>query len=387
MMISNYKRNQGLALISVLLIFAIAAVILTSMQARQSIDVQRTSNIQMNMQMREIAIAIEDLAKSALAYDFKNSPDKDTETELATFNQMTNFPLGKTGFKVTVELIDAQSRFNINNLAPNVSNLPLQQDRFKNLLNNLGLNTSIASSVVSFMDPNSQADNIYMSLPDSPYRASYELFKHPSELLLVDGVTLDDYYKLEPYISALPNSATLNINTALDLVVDSLAADFSGSSGNVVSGQEGDGYGTVDDFWGLKELEKYKTSGSNNGNGNNNSTNKNTLVWDKADFSVNSNYFEIFATIIFDPDPKSSGDEQTFSSEFLVFRENGSGTMRIYYRDFSRKYSRMAALNSQSTSSAPGSVNSAGSVTSQSSSRSSGNNGSGSGSVSGFSGF
>jgi general secretion pathway protein K len=47
-----------------------------------------------------------------------------------------------------------------------------------------------------------------------------------SELLLVHNVTAEIYEKLQPYITALPGTTTLNINTMSEVIYQSLAPDL-----------------------------------------------------------------------------------------------------------------------------------------------------------------
>jgi general secretion pathway protein K len=73
MMISNFSeqykasnRQGGLALISVLLIFAIVSVLATAMIERQSLDIQRSGNLQALQQARAYSSGIEDAVRSGL---------------------------------------------------------------------------------------------------------------------------------------------------------------------------------------------------------------------------------------------------------------------------------------------------------------------------------
>jgi len=332
----QYRRQKGLALVSVILIFAIATVIMTAMRNRQAIDVQRSTNLQLMQQARTYAMAIEDLAKTALKMDYDNTPDVDSLKEVSQLN-IPSAPIGKSGYSISAKLIDAQSRFNLNNLQPDVSNPALQLARFKNLLNDLGLDPGIAERTSQFMDEKSQIDTTYMSLEKNPYRASYKPFKHTSELMLIEGVDLEAYYKLEPFISALPSTATLNINTASAKVIAALATSWNESNANeVISKRTDDGFATVDDFWNMPALEEFKNSGNGSDSDSDNNSNA-TNKWDKADFSVNSAYYEVFAEVAF--------EDTRVTVEYLIYRDPASGEMHTYYRDFSRRYARDASIN------------------------------------------
>jgi general secretion pathway protein K len=334
------KQQSGLALISVLLIFAIVAVLATAMIERQSLDIQRSSNLQALQQARSYSTGIEYAVRSGLKLDYDNNPDVDHLLE--EWAKSHTYPL-QPG-TAEIQIIDAQSRFNLNSLHKTANDRPAQIQRFKNLLDELGLDTSIADRTQKFMDEDSMVDNDYLS-EEVPYRASYNLFKHPSELLLVKDVDKEAYRKLIPYISALPVAATLNVNTASNKVLAALSSSWSLSDADAVIGNRGDeGFAKVDDFWGLSEVQPFTESSGNTGSNNNptsgsGSGNQNTKeVWDKADFSVNSQYFEVFAKVTL--------ADRVATIEMLIYRDAQSGSMRTFYRDYSRTQARLELSNS-----------------------------------------
>ena len=90
-----------------------------------------------------------------------------------------------------------------------------------------------------------------------------------SELRLIKGVDEEIYAKLIPYLIALPEKTTLNLNTISAEVFDSL--DLKIDSQAFISEREKDAFSSIDDF--SKRLE---------------------VVLDaeqKADLAVTSNYF------------------------------------------------------------------------------------------------
>ncbi len=337
---SMMKNQSGLALISVLLIFAIVAVLAGAMIERQSLDIQRSGNLQALQQARAYSSGIEYAVRSGLRMDYDNNPDVDHPEE--EWAKPHTYPL-QPG-TAEIQIIDAQSRFNLNGLHKTATDRPAQIQRFKNLLDELGLEQAIADHTQKFMDEDSQVDNDYLSA-EVPYRASYNLFKHPSELLLVQGVDAETYRKLIPYITALPVKAALNVNTASNKVLAALSSTWSLSEADAVIGNRGDkGFATVDDFWGLSEVQPFTgSSGSNSGStsnsGNNNQNTKE--VWDKADFSVNSQYFEVFAKVTL--------ADRIATIEMLIYRDDQTGEMRTYYRDYSRTEARLPVTNTPSS--------------------------------------
>ncbi|MGK0249550.1 MAG: general secretion pathway protein K [Oleispira sp.] len=344
MMTNNFSKSgqDGLALISVLLIFAIVSVLATAMIERQSLDIQRSGNMQALQQARAYSSGIEYAVRSGLRLDYDNNPKVDHLSE--EWAQPRNYPL-QPGM-AEIQIIDAQSRFNLNGLHKTATNRPAQIDRFKNLLKELGLDPKIADHTQKFMDEDSMVDNDYLGA-EVPYRASYALFKHPSELLLVQEVDADTYRKLSPYITVLPVAATVNVNTASNKILAALSTQLSLSDADTIIGKRGKGgFENIDDFWSLTEVRPF-TAASNSDEGG--SGNQNTKeVWDKADFSVNSQYFEVFAKVTL--------AERVATIEMLIYRDNQSGEMRTYYRDYSRTEARLPVTNNSNTTPGSGGI-------------------------------
>lgn len=328
-MINNrFGQQKGLALISVLLIFAIVAVLAGAMIERQSLDIQRSGNLQALQQARAYSTGIEYAVRSGLQLDFENN--KEVDHLLEEWAKQHTYPLSPG--TAQIQIFDAQARFNLNGLHPTASDKTVQLQRFKNLLAELGLDEAIAINTAKFIDKDSQVDDDYLSA-EVPYRASYQIFKHPSELLLVELVDAKSYRMLTPYITALPVSVTLNVNTASNIVLSSLSSTWSISEADKVVAARGDeGFKKVDDFWGLAEVEPLTKKDPD-------ADEKNPKeVWDKADFSVNSEYFEVFA--------KVDLADRTATVEMLLYRNAETGKMRTYYRDYSRTEARIPASSS-----------------------------------------
>ena len=339
----QYKQRQGgLALISVLLIFAIVSVLATSMIERQGLDIQRSGNLHALQQARAYSSGIEYAVRSGLRLDYDNNAEVDHLLE--EWANPHTYPL-EPGI-AEIQIIDAQSRFNLNSLHKTASNRPAQIQRFKNLLDELGIDPTIADRAQRFIDEESMVDNDYLAA-EVPYRASYNLFKHPSELLLIEGVDAQSYHKLVPYITALPVAATINVNTASNKVLAALSSSWSLSDADSVIGNRGDkGFAKVDDFWSLTEVQPFINNTGNNTNGNNQNTKE---IWDKADFSVNSQYFEVFAKVTL--------AERIATIEMLIYRDAQSGDMRTYYRDYSRTEARLPIVNNSNSNAAGNAIN------------------------------
>ncbi len=328
-------RQQGLALIMVLLIFAIVSVLAVSMMDRQSNDIQRSATMLALQQARAYVLGAESAVKTGLYLDWDNNPDVDHALEEWATDR--SFPLSPG--MAFIRIRDAQGRFNLNGLSATASNRAVQKERFKNLLNILGLDVTLADLLYKWMDEESQEDDRYLSL-ELPYRAAYQGCVHTSELLLLEGLDEAAYRRLEPYVACLPIAAQLNVNTASAVVLAALDADMTLDIAQAIISARGDkGFASVDDFWALSDIEPFvKDKGGDEKNDDGESTGGR---WDKTDFSVKSQYFESFIRV-------DLGD-RVATAEVLIERDNGNGSMTTLYRDYGRREARPEAELSDST--------------------------------------
>lgn len=318
------RSERGLALITVLLIFAIVSMLAVAMIDRQSTDVQRSGTMLALQQARSYVFGAEQAVKTGLYLDWKN--DKEIDHRYEEWAQERTFPLSPGLARINIA--DAMGRFNLNSLSVAASNKATQKIRFSNLLNLLGLDVTLADTLARWMDESSQDDDRYQGM-EPPYKAAYQGCKHPSELLLLEGMDMVSFRKLEPYVVCLPITAQLNVNTASAMVLASLDAGLSLADGEAIVSARGDkGFKTVDDFWSLSQVEPF-TKTDNGGNSGEGEAPVTKARWDKTDFSVKSEYFETFIRV-------ELGD-RIATGEILIKRDNGDGRMTTLYRDYSRR--------------------------------------------------
>ncbi|WP_221798634.1 type II secretion system minor pseudopilin GspK [Oceanobacter mangrovi] len=339
------RRSQsGLALIMVLMIFAVVSVLATVMIDRQSRDIQRAIAQLSTQQARALTFGVESVVRSGLHLDWENDPDIDHAME--EWNIDRQFPMDNGA--VLVHIADAQGRFNLNWLSPSASNQSLWQQRFYKLLNDLGLDVEIAERLANWFNSESQVDNDYLGL-EVPYRAAYNLCAHTSELMLVEGVDQATYDRLEPYIACLPATTQLNVNTASDLVLASLGTDLTIEDGQTIISERGDeGFTDVDAFMTVdavkKAATKTTTESDSDSSSDSDSESSSKSGWSNDDFTVKTEYFEIFTQVAYGP-----GSEWVATAEMLLKRDASSGNFRTIYRDFSRLQARPVAESVSTT--------------------------------------
>lgn len=221
--------QRGIALMTVLLILAIATVALVSMSSSRQLDIRRTENLIRTAQTWEYLYSLESWAGNVLQQDHN-------ENKLDSLDDKWTQPLAKTrvpGGTMQAEITDLQGRFNLNNLL--VENQPSELDikRFQRLLVFLKIKPEIVGPILDWIDrdveiryPEGAEDETYMRRK-IPYRSANRFFSDVSELLLVHGITREDYDKLKPYVYVTENYAPLNINTADPLLIRSLVNELS----------------------------------------------------------------------------------------------------------------------------------------------------------------
>ena len=232
------ERQGGVALITALVVMAIAAAIAAAMYWRDGLATRRTAAVVQGDQAMEYALGAEGWAEQILARDAKKSANA---TSLSQDWAQQLPPLPVDGGQVQGKLEDLQGRFNINNVTTQAG-----QAQFHNLLLALGQDPNLVQAVVDWMSGGGTAisanDDNYTRL-QPPYLAGQRPMESISELQLVAGFTPAVYAQVSPYLCALPvqgNTPTqVNINTASIPVIQSLNNHISADLASQVVGERG----------------------------------------------------------------------------------------------------------------------------------------------------
>lgn len=320
---SRTNKQHGLALITVLFIFALASMLVINIQQRQSLDIAQTSATLALTQAQTFALSAEDIAKAGLILDMNRDNNQNELWDTASEQWNQDISLEEAGAKILVSVRDLQGLFNLNSLYNNNAE---SKQRFQRLLEEIGLqNTAAITSELGLrLDPSSSPYNV---------KGAGILLAHPSELLTLDSMGLEQYKLLEPYITALPNSVALNINTAAPQVLASWDPALSMSDAKAVVNQAHAGscgiavrnnnvFKTTEELWNHSNIKSLASKANN-------------TLWQKADFSVNSQFFAVLIQVHF--------NEQILMLESVIRREKGN-FVGVIYRDFSKT---MDAMNNK----------------------------------------
>jgi len=228
----NVRRQRGVALITAVLIVALATILAVDVGFKGYLDQRRTANAFALDQSFEVALGGEAWASDSLRRDKIQSPKQDDFTE-EWATPIPPIPLEDVGGEFEGTLEDLQGRFNLNNLVTyeqggNSKVDPAAVKRLERLLEILELEPKWANFIADWIDsdtnpqfPDGAEDTVYTSLQPA-YRTANMPITRTSELLALPEFGIERYRKLEPFIAALPAGTTINVCTASPELLDAL---------------------------------------------------------------------------------------------------------------------------------------------------------------------
>ncbi|MBI3171476.1 MAG: type II secretion system minor pseudopilin GspK, partial [Hydrocarboniphaga effusa] len=176
--------QRGIALVTAILVVAMAAIASAAILVSANIAIRRTANLQESELAWSYASGVEAFIKSILDRD---ADDNRTDSYLDTWAKAVDYLPVDEGF-VRGQVIDLQGRFNLNNLAagmPGDGNFEKQQEIFVRLLVAAGVETeqqaqAIAASARDWMDADSEPTG-FDGAEDTEYlRASPLAYRVPN---------------------------------------------------------------------------------------------------------------------------------------------------------------------------------------------------------------
>jgi len=219
------RRDRGVALITAMLISAIATMVAANLAWDNALDVRRTIVNLGRDQAVQVALGAESWVISILQQDGTDN-DTDHLGEIWA-SELPGLPI--EGGEVFGSVEDLQGRFNVNNLVDEEGRIVEESLlQFQRLLNALGLDPRFAGLTADWIDSNVDAsfpdgaeDAIYTGMIP-PYRTANQTLSSVSELAAIEGMDRTTFRVLEPHIAALPGRTTINVNTATPAVLQSL---------------------------------------------------------------------------------------------------------------------------------------------------------------------
>jgi general secretion pathway protein K len=229
----KHERQRGVALLVAIMIFAITTTLAAAITYNKAMAARRaaaTFTLEQALQAGMAAEALADIALENAASNARTSPDQDWAQPLGPVE------IEGTGVWIAAQLEDISGRFNLNSVvkwdAATSSFVPDtdQIEVFQHILRELNIDLRYADYLVDWIDtdnaPYGQGgeDTLYLSQVP-PYRPPNTFITHTSELLALPAFGAQNYAKLAPYVTALPNDTRINVCTGLGLVLDAALND------------------------------------------------------------------------------------------------------------------------------------------------------------------
>jgi general secretion pathway protein K len=243
---SRRAQERGVALITAMLITALATMVAANLAWDNALDVRRTMVLLNRDQAIQVALGAESWIISILHQDLEDSETDHLGEIWAT--ELPGLPID--GGEVFGAVADLQGRFNVNNLIDEngvVDEESLEQ--FRRLLLAIGLDPRFAGIAADWLDsdieplfPDGAEDSIYTGMIP-PYRTANQTLSSVSELAALEGMDKLTFNALAPHITALPGRTGINVNTATGAVLQSLDENITVADvENLIAERESGGF-------------------------------------------------------------------------------------------------------------------------------------------------
>ncbi|MBT8128469.1 MAG: type II secretion system minor pseudopilin GspK [Gammaproteobacteria bacterium] len=256
---TGLARQKGVAIITALLIVAIATTVSITISTRLQLDVRRTGNMIAGDQAYLYTLAAESWSQRILRDD-----RQDNETDHLGEDWAIELPpIPVDGGYILGKLTDMQSCFNLNNLLDADADTSLSRARLERLLANLGIDKDYVQGIIDWIDndlqttiPDGAEDVYYMNL-DRPYRTANTRMLSASELRLIKGFEDTEVYNtLLPHVCAFGVNTPINVNTASAEVLRSLADDLTDSEVEKIIEQRSEtAFNNINEFTSFNDLK------------------------------------------------------------------------------------------------------------------------------------
>lgn len=222
------SKCQGIALLTVLLMVALASIAAATLLKRQVNSMQAVNYLQQQNQALLYAMSAENFLQALLLNDMENSADVDHQHEIWA-KPMPVFPIENGYIQGVLE--DQSGRFNLNCLLDAQGQVnQAAKIWFEQLLTRVGLPAELSQAVIDWQDSDDQvmgamgAESAYYQGLPQHYLPANHYFYSIEELKQVRGFEGDKFNLIAPYVAANPNIASrVNINMATAVVLASLS--------------------------------------------------------------------------------------------------------------------------------------------------------------------
>ncbi|MFZ6872771.1 type II secretion system minor pseudopilin GspK [Undibacterium sp. Di27W] len=275
------QRQQGVAVITALLLTTLAITIVASLFWQQQVQVRSIENQRMQLQKKWILRGAIDWARLILREDAKQSANVDhlgepwavklADTRLDQYVENARTDNDDSDATLSGQVIDAQAMYNLNNLATDGNIDPREVDTFSRLLVNLRFDGQLAqpvaemvartqSRVVAAPGSSSAESGPGKSASDSSLpEVQFLRFTQVDDLLAINGFSPDMIERLKGFVTVLPRKTAINVNTTFAEVLAARVNGLSmGDAAAMIASRDRAYFRTVEEFTSRFE-DKLKT--------------------------------------------------------------------------------------------------------------------------------
>ena len=214
--------QQGTALLSVLLLFALVSLIVTQIIAvnRQAID--KADLLFSGIKARQLLPLAESLASARLSHHLA------TKGQEGGFNLTSQVGVGD-GWSIKYTVVDLQARINLNNVLFDSSWRPILENLFSG-----DAKKKIASLLIDWIDKDNKKIDVHGGEKQKYAQqlrkrvVPNQLMIHPSEFRQLLEVDDELWLAVKDKITALPVLTTLNVNSTSSEMIDLLLVNYTG---------------------------------------------------------------------------------------------------------------------------------------------------------------
>ena len=227
------SRQRGVAVITALLLTALAITVVASLFWQQQVQVRSMENQRLHLQTKWILRGALDWTRLILRQDGQDHReytwDQDVwatplaETRLDDYVERERVDGEKYDATLSGQIIDAQSRYNLANLADKKQINAAQVAVFARLLQNLQLNPALAQAVADEVAAGQSLALVSTASGGKETMAPLRV----EDLLAVPGFTPQTVERLRDLVVVLPAQTVINLNTAPAEVIAALVPNFS----------------------------------------------------------------------------------------------------------------------------------------------------------------
>lgn len=252
------SSQRGVALITVMVVVAIVAGVSASVLSSHYLDIRRAENVLHGNQGISLLLALETWSRQVLLDD---EEDNDVDHAGEPWAQ-TLPPIDADGGVVSGRILDQQGLFNLNNLINADGGVDAVAQvaflRLLELIEDMEGAEAIADAVIDWLDRDQEPvglggrEDLDYAVLDPSYRTRGGEMVSPSELLLVEGISYEDWIRLRPFVTALPKRegqpTPLNVNMAPAEVIAAVAGVDLSVATEIVSDVEKEPFEQIDEF-------------------------------------------------------------------------------------------------------------------------------------------